>query len=163
MKWLRSKVALVLIGIVVASCVFMLCAYLFGGPNFVSDLLGAVVTPLQRGVGIVADGVNDFFGYFHRYDDLKAENEALRAKVTDYEKRELDFDLAIAENELLRDMLKLNRRHEDFVCEPCNVVSVTGGQYRSSFTVDRGSLAATTMVTNVQDFIFVVARGLGLL
>ena len=29
--------------------------------------------------------------------------------------------------------------------------------------LDRGSLSATTMVTNVQDFITIVAKGLGLL
>ncbi|ODU58109.1 MAG: rod shape-determining protein MreC [Clostridium sp. SCN 57-10] len=152
MKFLRTKIGMTLLAIIVASCLFMLGAYVLGGPNFVSDLLGSVVTPLQRGVGAAADAVTDFFGYFHRYDELKAENEALRAKLTEYEHAQLDYDLAISENELLRDMLKLNRRHKDFVCEPCKVVSASGGQYRSSFTIDRGSLAGIevgdSVVTN---------------
>lgn len=46
---------------------------------------------------------------------------------------------------------------------PVYLYAVDADEFVVNKLLDRGSLAATTMVTNVQDFIFVVARGLGLL
>ena len=38
-----------------------------------------------------------------------------------------------------------------------------GGDGELNKLLDRGSLSATTLVTNVQDFITIVAKGLGLM
>ena len=41
--------------------------------------------------------------------------------------------------------------------------SVDADEFVVNKLLDRGSLAATTIVTNVQDFITILARGLGVL
>ncbi len=41
--------------------------------------------------------------------------------------------------------------------------TVDAGRVRGEQALDRGSLSATTIVTNVQDFISIVAKGLGVM
>ncbi len=55
------------------------------------------------------------------------------------------------------------RVQPDGSVRPVYLYAVDADEFVVNKLLDRGSLAATTMVTNVQDFIFVVARGLGLL
>ena len=44
-----------------------------------------------------------------------------------------------------------------------NLYTVDADEFVVNKLLDRGSLSATTMVTNVQDFITIVARGLGIM
>ena len=50
----------------------------------------------------------------------------------------------------------------DGTVRPVYLYAVDAAEFVVNKLLDRGSLAATTMVTNVQDFIRIVARGLGL-
>ena len=52
---------------------------------------------------------------------------------------------------------------EDGSVRPVYLYTVDIDEFVVNKLLDRGSLSATTMVTNVQDFIIIVARGLGLL
>lgn len=51
----------------------------------------------------------------------------------------------------------------DGTVRPVYLYAVDAAEFVVNKLLDRGSLAATTMVTNVQDFIRIVARGLGVL
>ena len=55
------------------------------------------------------------------------------------------------------------RVQPDGSVRPVYLYAVDAAEFVVNKLLDRGSLAATTMVTNVQDFIFVVARGLGVI
>ena len=46
---------------------------------------------------------------------------------------------------------------------PLYLYTVDADEFVVNKLLDKGSLAATTMVTNVQDFITIVAKGLGLM
>ena len=54
------------------------------------------------------------------------------------------------------------RVRPDGTVRPVYLYAVDAAEFVVNKLLDRGSLAATTMVTNVQDFIRIVARGLGL-
>ena len=55
------------------------------------------------------------------------------------------------------------RVQEDGSIRPLYLYTVDADEFVVNKLLDRGSLAATTMVTNVQDFITIVAKGLGLM
>ena len=55
------------------------------------------------------------------------------------------------------------RVHEDGTVRPVFLYTVDADEFVVNKLLDRGSLAATTIVTNVQDFIMIVAKGLGLM
>lgn len=52
---------------------------------------------------------------------------------------------------------------EDGTVRPVFLYTVDADEFVVNKLLDRGSLAATTIVTNVQDFIMIVAKGLGLM
>ena len=51
----------------------------------------------------------------------------------------------------------------DGTIRPTYLYTVDADEFVVNKLLDRGSLSATTMVTNVQDFITIVAKGLGLM
>ena len=51
----------------------------------------------------------------------------------------------------------------DGTVRPVFLYTVDADEFVVNKLLDRGSLAATTMVTNVQDFITIVAKGLGIM
>ena len=51
----------------------------------------------------------------------------------------------------------------DGTVRPVFLYTVDADEFVVNKLLDRGSLAATTIVTNVQDFIMIVAKGLGIL
>ena len=55
------------------------------------------------------------------------------------------------------------RQMEDGSIRPVYLYTIDIDEFVVNKLLDRGSLSATTMVTNVQDFITIVARGLGLI
>ena len=52
---------------------------------------------------------------------------------------------------------------EDGIVRPVFLYTVDADEFVVNKLLDRGSLSATTIVTNVQDFIMIVAKGLGLM
>ena len=52
---------------------------------------------------------------------------------------------------------------EDGTIRPVYLYTVDADEFVVNKLLDRGSLSATTIVTNVQDFIAIVAKGLGVM
>ena len=52
---------------------------------------------------------------------------------------------------------------EDGTIRPVYLYTVDADEFVVNKLLDRGSLSATTIVTNVQDFITIVAKGLGVM
>lgn len=141
MKPSYKKLIALAVAIFVVCCGTMLASALGGGrPTVFSSILGAVVTPLEQGVSFVGGKVSDFFGYFHRYDDLLAENEKLQEELNRLQRLENMFFEAINENEELRKLTEIREKHSDFQCELAAVVSTVDLGIHSSFTINKGSL-----------------------
>ena len=107
MKIFRSKPFLFILGIVIAACVIMGGVYAFGGPNMLSGVMGAVVTPLEKGVNAVTDWASGIFGYFYRYSSLQEENARLKEELADLRNQQREYLEALSENADLREMLGL--------------------------------------------------------
>lgn len=141
MKLNYKKIIAFAVAILVVCCGTMLVAAMRpGAPTWLSSGVGAVITPLEQGVAAVGDAISDFFGYFYRYDELEAENEALRKELEKFQKLENMFFEAINENEELRKLTGIREKHSDFQCELAAVVSAIDIGIHSSFTINKGSL-----------------------
>ena len=141
MKPNYKKLIALAVAICIVCCGVMQVSAVSGGKTTVfSSVLGAVVTPLEQATATVGDKISDFFGYFYRYDELQAENEALRAELEKFQKLENMFYEAINENEELRKLTEIREKHSDFQCELAAVVSTIDLGIHSSFTINKGSL-----------------------
>ena len=141
MKLLRSKLFWFTALLVAVCLALMLWSGVTGKPSFLSNITGAVVTPLQNGLSRAADWFGDLFGYFYRYDALVAENEALKEQVRQYQALEDRYYASVDQNTALREAAGIKKRHADYDLELCTVVSVAGSGFQSALTLSRGSLA----------------------
>ena len=141
MKLFRNKLfVFALCLVVVCGGIMLYAASHRGTPTPLKNLLGIIVTPIEKGLAAVTEKASDLFGYFYRYDSLKAENEELRARLAEYEALETEFYAAVSENDDLRKAASIRAKRKDFDLELCAVVSVVGTGFQSSFTIDKGSL-----------------------
>jgi len=139
-KLFKSKIFVFGFILAILSVGIMIYAFVSPSPTPITNLMGAIVTPLEKGVSWVGDGIGGFFAYFKGYDDLERENARLLARISEYEKLESEYYAAVSENEELRRLAGLKQRRSDFEFEMCSVVSTVTNGYTSTFTINRGSL-----------------------
>ena len=126
--------AIVLIGVGVA-------AYtgITGKSTFVSQGLGIVLSPLQKGVSRVSAAIGQGYDYFAEYDALKAENEELKSQLREAEQELRDAAVALDENARLRAMLGIKERNRSFDLEMAEVIARSPGDWSSTISLDKGS------------------------
>lgn len=110
-----------------------------GGMGLLGDLSGAVRTPFQKVASAVVDRMEELYGYLYEYDNLRHENDNLRARVAELEKELRANEQASEENTRLRELLNLAAKHTDFTFESAKVVSWNASNWDSSFTISKGS------------------------
>lgn len=111
-----------------------------GSPSPMADLIGSVTAPVQRLFAGAADRLGDLMGYFHRYDDLAAENQALKEELYDLRQLAEEYYAAVDENKHLRALAGLAEKHSDFVWELANITARPASGYQDGFSIDRGSI-----------------------
>ncbi len=103
------------------------------------QILSALASPFVRAANAIADGVGGFFDKLINADTYKAENDELTAKLTEMYKYTMDYDELEKENILLREMLDIKQKNQDFrFSEPCVVVSHNSNDIYRGFTIDKG-------------------------
>ncbi len=128
------------VGILVAIC--GLCAVysgVTGNPSPVTKLAGSVTAPVQKLFSGIGGFVGRGFSYFTDFDDLKAENEALKKQVRDMEQTVRDAQLAIEENNRLHQQLGQPKRVRDFTTITAEVIARNPGDWATTLTLDRGT------------------------
>lgn len=106
--------------------------------NAVRNILSVPLSPLQKGIGTVADKIKDSVNFFREVRTAREENAELRKKVQQME-HELDMVYRLQkENENLKKLLSFK---EQFTQETagCNIIAKDSGNLFESFTIDRGS------------------------
>lgn len=110
-----------------------------GKPSPVTTAVGVITTPIQR----LTSGIGHFFGkgvsYFTEFDDLKAENEALKKQIRDNEQLVRDAQLAIDENNRLRAQAGQPERARDLTTLSAEVIARNPGDWATVLTLDKGS------------------------
>ncbi len=103
--------------------------------------IGVLVSPGQKAVTSVANRITNMHDYLFEYKTLKAENEELKQQVSDMEQKVRDADLALAENNRLRDLLDIKERNRSFTFEVAEVTGRSMGNWSTTMTIDKGSAA----------------------
>lgn len=113
---------------------------MLGYTSYIRNAIGTAVTPIQNGANHVFDSVGTFFSRHSDYDEIKKENEKLRQQLKDSEEKVYRAELAVDENEKLKEYLGIKDEHTDFVFADANITGHSDGNQYTVYTLDRGSV-----------------------
>lgn len=138
-KNITSRFVIVIATILVICVLSALYSGVTGNPSPVTKLVGMVVTPIQK----LGTGITGLFGkgheYFFEVDDLKAENESLKKQVREMEQKVRDAQIALDENDRLRQELGRAERSRDLTQQSAEVIGRNPGDWAMTLTLDKGT------------------------
>ena len=137
-QFFRNNGALILIAAVLLAAVLAVGAFILGGDPL-ADVLGVVTTPFRSLSSAAAEWVEERYDRAFRYDALEESNEELKSRVADLEKLERDYEDAVRQNELYRELLGLAQKRSDFVFEEATVTQRTTSSWTRTATLNKGS------------------------
>lgn len=137
----KNGIKLGAIVLVIALIAGISSAVMKGKAGFVQNVSGSVSTPIQRMVGSVSEWLEGIYGYIYKYDALVAENERLRAELTEAQEEARNNMEATEENERLRNLLEFKEKSSEMTLESAKVVSWTSSNWANTFSISKGESA----------------------
>ena len=128
--------------------VLIIALLLAAGLAVASNLLGttigdlmvqSVLTPLRAGASALTEQAEQIYDYIFKYEQLAAENAALREQLSQIQDDNRDAASTKRENDRLRELLELKKEHEDYELVDAYIISWDSNDWSYSFTVNRGT------------------------
>ncbi len=132
------RVRAVLIAALVLSAVLGVSSSLTG-KNIPGILVQGVLTPLRTGANALATQAERIYNYIFQYEDLVAENEALKQTIAQLQEDARQADALERENQRYRDLLALKEIHEDYELVDGYIISRSSTDWVSTLTINRGA------------------------
>ena len=140
LKLLKSRFFLISLAVALLLSIVpgVLCA--MGQGSYIRSALVTVSTPFRWALTKVGEGLSGFSMYFRTLEDLRDENEELRAELEDYKNLVYDAELIGEENKFLNSFLGIKEEHVDFLFEDATVIGRESTNYRTVYTLSKGTL-----------------------
>lgn len=150
----------ILIGIAALLLGLMTYVAVSGGFATLPERLIATVTyPFVTAANAISEGVGGFFDKLVNADSYKAQNDELRAKLSEMYASTMDYEQLKEENTLLREMLGLKEENKTFrFSNPCDVVARNANDIYGGFTINRGSNDGISLYDPVVTSVGLVGR-----
>lgn len=130
----------VAIAVAVVVLIAVLASALLGGrAGLVTDAANGVSGPVARAASSAIEWIEGIYGYIYEYDQLVAENNALRAENAELRSAAIDAAEFQEENVRLRELLGFAEQHTDFVFESAKITDWSSSNWASAFTISKGS------------------------
>lgn len=105
----------------------------------VENSIGSGFNVVQGALYGTLGNIKNSLGFIFNYSEVKAENENLRKKNAELEKKLVDYNAISSENNRLRSMLNFKEANQQYNYIGCNIIGVSGSGYLDQFVIDRGS------------------------
>jgi len=136
------KIALlVVLAALVLVVAFTLVGHFTGQGNVFTRAFQTAAAPVSALLDKAALRLEDYHAYIHDFDELKAENEAMKARIAGMAAEVRQSQGANAENERLRTLLGLKRSHTDYVLLDASIISWGSSNWSSVFDIDKGTFS----------------------
>ncbi len=116
----------------------VLCA--MGQGSYIRSAIVTVASPFRWVFTKAGEGISGFSLYFRTLEELRDENNSLRAELEELKNKVYDAELIEEENEFFSDYLGIKEEHMDFLFEDATVVGREATNYRSVLTLSKGTL-----------------------
>ena len=137
-RFFRNNGGLLLLAAVLLTLVLALGAQILGFDP-VTSALEVLATPFRSASAAVSSWTQARYDRAFRYEELAAENEALRRRVAELERDAIAGQDAQRENERMKDLLGLHDERPELQYRDAAVVRRASSNWTSDLTIDRGA------------------------
>lgn len=140
MKLVRSR--LFILCLIVAVILVLVPAVLtaFGQVDVVRSGIKTLAKPFEWCGTQLADAIDGFVSVFADYDELRRENEELKATIESMKDAAADNEVLLKENQWLKDYLELHSSNPQFVLTDADVIAHESGNFSTVLTLGKGSI-----------------------
>ncbi len=135
--WRNRPLMVTIIVVIILLVVLVVTA----GSNNMSgaeSVAGSIFSPVQKALFSATDAVGDFFGRIFSGSDLRVENLQLEARVAELEGQLSDYDEMKAENERLKALLNFSAESQELQFKGARVIGKAPGYWFNMFIIDVG-------------------------
>ena len=158
----KNGVLILVIALLLTLLVGISSVLMGGQADPLSNAVTTITAPVRSAVSSALDWADGVYNYVFRYGEMNAELEDLRRQVAQLEAQLRENDEASRENQQLRQLLKLQAKHQDFVFESARVTQRSTTNYESIFTLSKGSSAGiqagSCVISETGDLVGVVSE-----
>ena len=115
----------------------------------VQNVLSYVITPLQKGINGMGLWLTDRADYFATIDELRQQNEELKAELDNVKEKNLVLVQDQIELNNLRELYALDNKIPGYDKVAARVIGKGSGNWFSTFTIDKGSRDGILVDMNV--------------
>lgn len=138
-RFFRNNGGLLVVAAVLLAAVLAVGAYILGYDPL-TGVLEVLATPFRAASSAVTNWAEGQYDRAFRYEELQAENEALRQRVAELERDAIAGQDAQRENERMKDLLGLAEERPELQYRDAAVVRRSSTNWTSDLTIDRGTL-----------------------
>ncbi len=144
-RFFRSKKFIITAAVALVLAVLtVIFGVLTGWANPVTAFSGYVIAPISDGFTAIGNATGSFFSAFSELEGLKQENAELREQLNALNGERLEWEQALAQNELYEDYLGIKEEHPDFIFCTAKVIARDPADPYSTLTVAAGSLSGVS-------------------
>lgn len=164
MRFYRSKFFIISLCAAILLVLVPSALSVFGYTDLVRSALKTVAHPFEWVGTKSAEAFSGFVSVFTDYNDLKAENEALRAELEAIKNSEHKNDVLEAENSWLKEYLDIKTKHPSMALTDAMIISRQSGNHATVLTLNRGSVHGIkrNMPIITEDGVFGYVKEVGL-
>ena len=140
MSLFKNKFFIICLCVSVVLCAVPSTFALMGYRGLAKDVVGTLTAPIRWCVTVVGNAFEGFGRYFESVEAVQDRNDALQEENRELQNRLDESELLELENERLRAYLGMKSQYPSFTMEEGMVISHSAGNYRTGFTLNRGSI-----------------------
>jgi len=137
-RFFRNNGGLLVVAAVLLAAVLAVGAHILGYDPLTS-VLEVLATPFRAASSAITNWAEGQYDRAFRYEELQAENEALRQRVAELERDAIAGQDAARENERMKDLLGLAEARPELQYRDAAVVRRASSNWTSDLTIDRGA------------------------
>ena len=138
MKFFKSKFFIICIVVALSIALITSMLSVLGYSGILRSGLKTLATPFEWCGTTVANAVNGFVGVFSEYDELKKENEELKAQIAEMENDKYENSVLRDQNNWLKSYLDMKSYIPDVNITDAVVIARESGNYATVLTINKG-------------------------
>lgn len=131
-----------IIGIIITIIILILLVVLTNTKNsnlsYFENIADKLVNPIQNGLTFLKNKIHSNNSFFTNINDLQNENDELKQKNNDLEEKLREFESVKAENQTLKEYMKLTEKYSDYKTVGADVISRDISNYSKTIVINAG-------------------------